>query len=332
MIGMGMRNRSRLLVLTLLACAFLIGGNLSAQANEKLKVGVLKFGTVNWLMDVIKHHELDRKNGFELELLPLASKNATSVALLSGEADSIVTDWLWALRERARGGDLQMFPYSAALGAVMVPSDSDIRTIADLKGKKIGVAGGPLDKSWLLLRARAEKLGAGDLARTATPVYGAPPLLNEQLIQGRVDAVLNFWHFAARLEGDGWRRLIGVDELMSELGISAPPPLIGFVFSKSQIKPDVIGGFAEATRAASRILQTSGEEWQRLRPLMKVESDAQFQALVKHYRAGMLTQWGDRERAAAADLFRLLADRGGEKLVGKNVKFEPGVFWSGLVF
>ncbi len=319
-------------MLASLACAFVMAANLQAQAGETLKVGVLKFGTVNWLMDVIKHHELDRKNGFELEVLPLASKNATSVALLSGEADSIVTDWLWALRERARGGDLAMFPYSAALGAVMVPNDSNIRTIADLKGKRIGVAGGPLDKSWLLLRARAEALGAGDLARTARPVYGAPPLLNEQLIQGRVDAVLNFWHFAARLEGDGWRRLIGVDDVMSQLGISAPPPLIGFVFSKSKAKADVVAGFAKATREASRLLQTSDEEWQRLKPLMKAASDAQFQALVKHYRAGMLSRWGDRERTAAADLFRLLADRGGEKLVGKNVDFDPGVFWSGLVF
>lgn len=320
--------------MTVLSCGILIAANLQSQAQteEKLKVGILKFGTVNWLMDVIRHHELDRKNGFELELLALASKNATSVALLSGEADTIVTDWFWALRERARGGDMQMFPYSSALGAVMVADDSPIKTIADLKGKRIGVAGGPLDKSWLLLRARAEALGAGDLAKTATPVYGAPPLLNEQLIQGRVDAVLNFWHFAARLEGDGWRRLIGVTELMSQLGISAPPPLIGFVFSRDKVKPDVISAFANATRDASKILQTSDEEWQRLRPLMKPGSDAQFHALVKRYRAGMLTQWGDVERESAGKLFGLLADRGGDKLVGKNVNFDAGVFWSGLVF
>ena len=105
MIGRGMQNKSRWLVATVLVCAFLMMAGQRTQAAETLKVGVLKFGTVNWLMDVIKHHKLDRKNGFELEILPLASKNATSVALLSGEADSIVTDWLWALRERARGGD-----------------------------------------------------------------------------------------------------------------------------------------------------------------------------------------------------------------------------------
>ena len=33
-----------------------------------MKVGVLKFGTVNWELDVIKAHGLDAKEGFTLEV------------------------------------------------------------------------------------------------------------------------------------------------------------------------------------------------------------------------------------------------------------------------
>ena len=39
-----------------------------------------------------------------------------------------------------------------AVGGVMVRPDSGVYTLADLRGKRLGVAGGPLDKSWLLLR------------------------------------------------------------------------------------------------------------------------------------------------------------------------------------
>jgi NitT/TauT family transport system substrate-binding protein len=75
------------------------------HALEKLKVGVLAFGTVNWELDVLKHNKLDIKNGFELEVVKLASKNATSIALQSGSVDIIVTDWVWVNTQRANGGD-----------------------------------------------------------------------------------------------------------------------------------------------------------------------------------------------------------------------------------
>ena len=51
-----------------------------------------------------------------------------------------------------------------------------IAALADLQGKTLGVAGGPLDKSWLLLQAYAERSGA-DIAKRSRVVFGAPPLL-----------------------------------------------------------------------------------------------------------------------------------------------------------
>ena len=91
-----------------------------------------------------------------LQVVELASPEAGKIALRAGNADIIVSDWLWVSRERALGAKLTFYPYSSALGAVMVPASSPIRTLADLKGRKLAVAGGPIDKSWLLLQAVAE--------------------------------------------------------------------------------------------------------------------------------------------------------------------------------
>ena len=55
-----------------------------------------------------------------------------------------------------------------------------IRTIPDLKDKKIGVAGGPLDKSWLLIQALARRDHGLDLAASNEIVFGAPPLLRKR--------------------------------------------------------------------------------------------------------------------------------------------------------
>ena len=120
------------------------------------------------------------KLGLTVTVVEVATNQAGPVALLSGEADVIVSDWPWALRQRAMGEQVKFAPYSSALGAVMVAPDSPIKTLADLKGKKLGVAGGAIDKSWLLLRAysrqdarhRHRPTGAAVLRRRAADYRG----------------------------------------------------------------------------------------------------------------------------------------------------------------
>ena len=98
-----------------------------AQDLGTVKVGVLEFGTVNWELDVIKHHGLDRARGFTLEVQAFASGQATNVALQGEAVDAIVDDYLWVSRQRSDGQMLTFIPFSSTVGALMVPQDSDGR-------------------------------------------------------------------------------------------------------------------------------------------------------------------------------------------------------------
>jgi NitT/TauT family transport system substrate-binding protein len=228
---------------------------------------------------------------------------------------------------------LTFVPFSSTVGALMVPADSGIESLADLKGRKVGVAGGPVDKSWLLLQALAAKRHGMDLAAEVEPVYGAPPLLNEKALDGELDAVLNYWHFAARLEGKGFEQLVGVEEAISELGVESVPPQLGYVFYQSfaDENPELIAAFADASRAAKELLK-SDAEWERIRPLTKAEDDATFEALKRRFRDGIIEHWGEAEQADAAELYGILAELGGEELVGGAVELAPGTFASGVTY
>ena len=68
---------------------------------------------------------LHKTDALTLEILRLASKTATSVALQAGAADIIVSDWVWAMRQRAAGEDFVFVPYSTALGAVMLADGNE---------------------------------------------------------------------------------------------------------------------------------------------------------------------------------------------------------------
>ncbi|MEL6425183.1 MAG: ABC transporter substrate-binding protein, partial [Pseudomonadota bacterium] len=154
---------------------------------QTLRAAVLKFGTVNWELDTITHHGLDAANGFDLQVQGMAGGSAAKVAFQGGEADVIVSDWLWVARQRAAGKDYVFIPYSKAVGGVMVPDDSSARSLADLAGGKVGIAGGPLDKSWLILRAYAEQEHGLDLKGATEQVFGAPPLIFKTALDGDLD-------------------------------------------------------------------------------------------------------------------------------------------------
>ena len=208
------RTLAWLLVLLIAATVFAAA---QACAAEHLRIAAQKTGTLAWELDIIRAAGLDRQHDLAIETTELASTEAGKIALKGGSADLIVTDWLWVGRERALGDNLVFYPYSSALGAVMAPANSNIKGIADLVGKKIGVAGGPLDKSWLLLRALARRSGV-DLKTQAQIAYGAPPLLTQKALQGETDATLTFWNFCAELEGKGMSRVVAMEDVVKQLG------------------------------------------------------------------------------------------------------------------
>jgi NitT/TauT family transport system substrate-binding protein len=324
-----------------LYCGFLLGLALSivsavlpssAQSAETIRVGVLKFGTVNWELDTVIRHKFDEAHGVKLELVELASNDAGRIAVQSGAVDVIVSDWLFVSRQRAEGMPLTFVPYSTSIGAVMVPRDSPVKTLADLKGKRIGVAGGPLDKTWLMLRGLAEKSYGFDLAEEAEPAYGAPPLLAEKLRQGELDAVLNYWHYNARLEAEGYRLLIGGQEAAHALGAEGDISAIGYVFSETWANAhlDAALGFVKASRDAKALLASSDQEWTNVRPLMNAEDDAVFETLVRRYREGIPSRPLAEEERDTAKVYAFLSKIGGEDLVGSAAEMTEGTFWAAL--
>ncbi|RUO97612.1 ABC transporter substrate-binding protein [Hyphomicrobium sp.] len=298
------------------------------SAAEPLCLTSVKFGSLSWVIDTIRTEGIDKKQGLDLKIIDVATNPAAPVALLSGAADVIVSDWTWALRQRARGDDLKFFPYSSSLGSVMVAKDSPIKSLGDLKGKKIGVAGTGIDKSWILLRAYSRKALGKDIAELAEPVFGAAPLVSEEFKNGRLDAVLNFWTYAARLKAGGATELLTMADVIKGLGVSPTPALVGFIWSEkaAREKSLPIDKLLAAVDEADSVLAKSDAAWQRLRPLIRPASDAELVAIREYYRSGITRSWGAADTAAAEKLTKLLIELGDTELVGDGTHFDQNLF------
>ena len=300
-----------------------------ARAAETIRLGLLAFGTVQWEIDTMRAEGRDAAAGIRVEPVELAGKDGASVALLGGSVDAIVTDWPWVSRQRAMGRDLVFVPWSLMTGAVLVPADSPIRSLADLAGRRLGIAGGPLDKSWLLLRALASRPPGLDLDTAVEKTFGAPPLLSQQLTAGRLDALLTFWQAAVPLEAMGYRRLVDVAAIPAQLGVTHPVPLLGWVLRRdwAEAHRATVKAFLAAEAGTRRRLCAEGADWRRLDPLTKAADDATRDRFRRGFCAGIPTAWGEAERADATRIYAIMAGLGGPDLTGSSAELDPGTFW-----
>jgi NitT/TauT family transport system substrate-binding protein len=315
----------------LIFCAALLLGLPLATATcaaDRIRIAAQKTGTLAWELEIIKSHGLDRKADLDLQVVELAAPEAGKIALRGGSADLIVSDWLWVARERALGDKLVFYPYSSQIGAVMVPADSGIAGLADLKGRRLAVAGGPLDKSWLLLQADARRDGV-DLRSQATIVYGTPPLLSQKALQREHDATLTFWNFCAELEGKGLKRSIDMVAIEKRLGASGPVAMLGYVFDAGWAARNkaAVARFLTAAAEAKDILANSPEEWQRLSTRIGVIDAAGLEIYRKRYSEGIPRRPIADEEHDAVGLYRVLAEAGGAELVGPAREMDKGTFY-----
>jgi len=277
-----------------------------ADSLPVLTLSVLQFGTAHWELEHLQHRQLDRAQGFELKVRLVADLSASRLAVVSGSVDGAVGDLLWTQSRYAAGTPYLYLPFSAQIGEIVVASDSTIEQVADLAGKRIGVAGGPESLGWLLLQQVASQQGI-DLARTADVQFAAPPLLSQALRRGQVDALVTYWHFAARLRAEGGSRsAFALADLLQALGLNPDLPVLGYVFPQAWAAQHraLLGQFERALRQGKTELADTPAYWDSIRPLMRAEDDAVFTALRNGFVEG-ISEPLDAERIA--DLRRLLS-------------------------
>lgn len=317
----------RLVVMVL--TAFVLSATGAARCDaETIRLAVQKTGTFAWELAVIQAHGLDKQSDLSIQVVELASPEAGKIALRSGNADIIISDWLWVSRERSLGAPLTFYPYSSALGAVMVPDASTVKSLDDLRGRKLAVAGGPIDKSWLLLRAALKQNGI-DLKTEANIIYGAPPLLTAKALSGETDATLNYWNYCATLEARGFRRLAGIADILPKLGASSETAMLGYVFDEpwANAHQDLLERFIATTRKAKEILAASDQEWENIKSLTGATDAATLRAYRERYRQGIVRRTLAADEADAKTLYSVLSAIGGRDLVGSASELDPGTFY-----
>ncbi len=311
---------------------FAISFKTEIASADKIKIGSLQYGSVNWELKLIKELGLDKDMNFEVEIVELASKNAAAVALQGGAVDVIITDWFWVSRQRNEGRLFSFVPHSMAAGGLIASKESSIKEGSDLSGKKIGIAGGQVDKGWLIFRAFYKKEYGKELKDVSRQIFGAPPLLNKKIEQDNFDAILTYWPYQAKLlTNEKFVKVINITDILTKLEVPKGIPVIGWVFKDKWASENqkLLNDFLQTSKKAKKLMLDSDEIWEKVRPYMNVKDEKLFVNLRDIYREGIPSKdFSIKQIEGSKKLYSILSQVGGRELVGKAKTLSPGTFWT----
>ena len=315
----------------LLAATLLFAAALPAAAHD-LRLALQATGTAKWELLAMQALGLDVRYDLRLAQRDVADSRAGQIALLAGDADIILSDFVWVSLQRDAGNAVALVPHSLAVGGLMVDPAAGIGSLADLAGKTIAVSGSPVDKSFVILSAEYGKLTGGNLIDDADVKFGAPPLVNELLTTGQAQAALNLWNWNSRAKLAGKTELISVPDMLKDLGVTETPPLLGWAFFEDNAKARKADfkGFFDASFETKKALLEDDAVWEQIRDAMNVgDDDALFTQLRDDYRKGIVTKYAATAMKPATASFALMAQFGGKDVVGDITEIPDGTFYKG---
>jgi NitT/TauT family transport system substrate-binding protein len=304
-----------------------------SPAPKTIELGLQTTGTAAWEIAAMQAAHIDAEHGIKIEIRDVADSGAGQVALQEREVKVILSDFVWTSMQRHTGADFTFVPHSLAVGGLMVMPDGPIKSMEDLDGASIAVAGGPVDMSYVALQAFYAAETGGSLAEVIDAEFGEPHVVNELLLAGDVDAVLNDWQFNVRASVAGAVELISVADMLKDPGGERTPPMLGWVFSErwAHSHHDEITRFLDASYETKQLLLEDDAIWDSIRPVMGEDiSDEVFIALRDSYRRGIVTSFDQADIDAAARSYALMARYGGVELFGDATEMAEGTFWDGF--
>jgi len=234
------------------------------QSAPTLRFAVIGSGGQTEVPYAIQQAGLDRKYGINIEIIDFAAPGQQYTMFRSGAADIASGNFIDLLRQRKGGSAIQaIHGFQGHNNVFVVKPNSSIKAFADLKGRKVGTFGTTF-LDWLIVRAAGKKAYNVDLQTDASVVPGAPPLLNQFLGRGEVEATLQFSSLAlAPIARNEQRMLIDLPALMKAAGFRSDLLYLQWMITEkwARANPEAVSKLPAMLNEAYAVLKRDDGLW-----------------------------------------------------------------------
>jgi NitT/TauT family transport system substrate-binding protein len=282
------RNVLAAISLALMAAAVADIGSARSQgtpgnAPPTLRFAVIGSGGQSEVPYAIHEAGLDRKYGMNIEVIDYVAPGQQYTMFRSGAADIAAGNFVDLLRQRKGGNAIQaIHAFQGYSNQIVVKPGSPIKAFADLKGRKVGTFGTTF-LDWLVVRTAGKKAFNLDLQTDAILVQGAPPLLNQFLARGEVEAALQFSSLALAPVARNEQRVV-IDEpaLMKAAGFSSDIFYLQWMLTEkwAKVNPEAVRKVPAMLDDAYAVLKSDDRLWPALAQRLNITDPA----LVAAYR------------------------------------------------
>ena len=219
---------------------------------------------------------------------------------------------------RSEGKDLiVVHGVFSPVNMVFVAKDSPIRSLRDLKGKKLGVFGGPGSTTFVFLAVLAKKWNGIDLFRDVELVSAPAPALIELLDRGEVDAALLGTTESIRMFAQQrFSVLLDLsDEYKAHQGGRAPAHVTVATSEQfARANPDIVRDYLKAYEATVMYIRAHPEVWGEYAKSINVEDAREIRLLLEKMLPNIVDSWDDDQIAVQKDYLNLV-----HEIVGDSV-------------
>ena len=309
-------------VFTLVSCALLCACTASPRADEHairtFKLG-LTSGAQEFVDFVMERHGVLERFNLKADTMKSLSPPNLHLMLAERKVDIGFAGFTTMATARAEGKDIIVIHgVFSPVNMVFVPKTSPIQSIKDLKGKKLGVFGGPGSTTFAFLAVIARKWYGVDLFHDVQLVTAPGAALIQLLGKGDVDAaLLGTTESIQTYAGGEYRVLVDLsDEFKAHQGGRAPAHVtIATNEEFARAHGDIVRDYVKAYEAGVEYVNSHPEVWNEYADSIQMTDPKQRALLQQKMGPNIVSKWDDQQIALQNDYLKLVHDIVGEDVV-----------------
>ncbi len=288
-----------------------------ATSGRAFRLGVIP-GAQDFIVYVMESRGLLAKHDLAPEKVQMLSPVNLHLMIAEQEVDVGFGGFTTMAIARARGKNvIAVHGIFSPVNLVFVLDDSPLQTLSDLKGKKLGIFGGPGSTTFTFLGVIAKRWFDLDLVESVELVSAPGPALVSLLDRGEIDAALLGTTESLKFGAKGtYRVLVDLSGEYRKHHTRAPAHVAVTTNEDfAATHRDVVTDFLRAYREAVAYVKANPDIWAEYGERIEMVDEAEVEILREKMTANLVGEWDAAQIETQQEYLELAFDVLGDSVV-----------------